>query len=221
MRGECHPPLFIAPHPFVWDSHPFLLVSTLMHTPSPHLHPPIFEPSLSVYFAPLPPSFVSASERLREPEAGGGRGDPPERGERERRLDWEQEPEPEERGGREREAAFRRRGGSSNLGEFGGSCWFQGGPVVALGVHLGVLSMERPPVLGDVLVGGGGGGGLWGHCITGVLLGGPTEDGPRGAGSHLSVLLLVSHWDWGFSRGVCVGMSLSVPTAPPRFRLVP
>uniref|UniRef100_G1MRE0 Uncharacterized protein n=1 Tax=Meleagris gallopavo TaxID=9103 RepID=G1MRE0_MELGA len=43
-------------------------------------------------------SFVSASERLREPEAGGGRGDPPERGERDRRLDWEQEPEPEERG---------------------------------------------------------------------------------------------------------------------------
>ncbi|XP_015154253.1 negative elongation factor E [Gallus gallus] len=53
-------------------------------------------------------SFVSASERLREPEAGGGRGDPPERGERDRRLDWEQEPEPEERGGREREASFRR-----------------------------------------------------------------------------------------------------------------
>ncbi|OXB72282.1 UNVERIFIED_CONTAM: hypothetical protein H355_003815 [Colinus virginianus] len=53
-------------------------------------------------------SFVSASERLREPEVGGGRGDPPERGERDRRLDWEQDPEPEERGGREREAAFRR-----------------------------------------------------------------------------------------------------------------
>lgn len=50
-------------------------------------------------------SFVSASERLREPEGGGGRGDPPERGER--RLDWEQEPEAEERS-RERDGAFRR-----------------------------------------------------------------------------------------------------------------
>uniref|UniRef100_A0A663FAB8 Negative elongation factor complex member E n=1 Tax=Aquila chrysaetos chrysaetos TaxID=223781 RepID=A0A663FAB8_AQUCH len=50
-------------------------------------------------------SFVSASERLREPEGGGGRGDPPERGER--RLDWEQEPEPEERS-RERDGVFRR-----------------------------------------------------------------------------------------------------------------
>ncbi|XP_066426816.1 negative elongation factor E [Molothrus aeneus] len=49
-------------------------------------------------------SFVSASERLREPE-GGARGEPPERGER--RLDWEPEPEAEER--RERsEGAFRR-----------------------------------------------------------------------------------------------------------------
>lgn len=60
-------------------------------------------------------SFVSASERLREPEPGGalgGRGDPPERerGERDRRLDWEQEPEPEQERGRERErdGAFRR-----------------------------------------------------------------------------------------------------------------
>lgn len=50
-------------------------------------------------------SFVSTSERLRDPEAGGGRGDPPERGER--RLDWEPEPEAEERG-RERDGAFRR-----------------------------------------------------------------------------------------------------------------
>ncbi|XP_050163629.1 negative elongation factor E [Myiozetetes cayanensis] len=48
-------------------------------------------------------SFVSATDRLREPE-GGARGDPPERGER--RLDWEPEPEPEER--RERDGAFRR-----------------------------------------------------------------------------------------------------------------
>ncbi|XP_071657103.1 negative elongation factor E isoform X1 [Patagioenas fasciata] len=49
-------------------------------------------------------SFVSASERLREPEGGGGRGDPPERGER--RLEWDQEPpENEERG---REGPFRR-----------------------------------------------------------------------------------------------------------------
>ncbi|KAM3654658.1 negative elongation factor E, partial [Ammospiza maritima maritima] len=52
-------------------------------------------------------SFVSASERLREPE-GGARGEPPERGgERERRLDWESnEGEAEER--RERDGAFRR-----------------------------------------------------------------------------------------------------------------
>ncbi|KAK4805145.1 hypothetical protein QYF61_019567, partial [Mycteria americana] len=50
-------------------------------------------------------SFVSASERLREPEGAGGRGEPPERGER--RLDWEQEPELEERS-RERDGAFRR-----------------------------------------------------------------------------------------------------------------
>ncbi|XP_032940087.1 negative elongation factor E [Catharus ustulatus] len=49
-------------------------------------------------------SFVSASERLREPEPGA-RGEPPERGER--RLDWDPEPEtPEER--RERDGAFRR-----------------------------------------------------------------------------------------------------------------
>ncbi|XP_074390332.1 negative elongation factor E-like, partial [Zonotrichia albicollis] len=55
---------------------------------------------------PSPPSFVSASERLREPE-GGARGEPPERGgERERRLDWENEGEAEER--RERDGAFRR-----------------------------------------------------------------------------------------------------------------
>uniref|UniRef100_A0A8C3NGS6 Negative elongation factor E n=1 Tax=Geospiza parvula TaxID=87175 RepID=A0A8C3NGS6_GEOPR len=47
-------------------------------------------------------SFVSASERLREPE-GGARGEPPERGER---LDWDPEPEAEER--RERDGAFRR-----------------------------------------------------------------------------------------------------------------
>ncbi|XP_015740325.2 LOW QUALITY PROTEIN: negative elongation factor E, partial [Coturnix japonica] len=53
-------------------------------------------------------SFVCTSKHLRDPEAGGGRGDPPERGERDSRLDWEQEPEPEERGRREREAAFRR-----------------------------------------------------------------------------------------------------------------
>ncbi|XP_068780066.1 negative elongation factor E isoform X2 [Struthio camelus] len=56
-------------------------------------------------------SFVSASERLREPEPGGAGGrDPPERGERDRRLDWEQEPEAEPERGRERErdGAFRR-----------------------------------------------------------------------------------------------------------------
>lgn len=50
-------------------------------------------------------SFVSASERLREPE-GGARGEPPERGGGERRLDWDPEPEAEER--RERDGAFRR-----------------------------------------------------------------------------------------------------------------
>lgn len=101
------------PLPLLYCPQPFILFPSLMY-------PPIFEPSLRVYFAPLllffDPSFVSASERLREPEAGGGRGDPPERGERDRRLDWEQEPEPEERGGREREASFRRRRGSSNPG---------------------------------------------------------------------------------------------------------
>ncbi|XP_072777197.1 negative elongation factor E isoform X1 [Taeniopygia guttata] len=48
-------------------------------------------------------SFVSASERLREPE-GGARGEPPERGER--RLDWDPDPEAEER--RERDGTFRR-----------------------------------------------------------------------------------------------------------------
>ncbi|KAM8985830.1 negative elongation factor E [Guaruba guarouba] len=51
-------------------------------------------------------SFVSASERLRESEGGSSsRGDPPERGER--RLDWEQDPEPEERS-RDRDGPFRR-----------------------------------------------------------------------------------------------------------------
>ncbi|XP_061876226.1 LOW QUALITY PROTEIN: negative elongation factor E [Colius striatus] len=58
-------------------------------------------------------SFVSASERLREPEGGGGRGDPPERGER--RLEWETEAEGDDRGrdrdrdrDRDREGGFRR-----------------------------------------------------------------------------------------------------------------
>uniref|UniRef100_A0A669QFY6 Negative elongation factor E n=1 Tax=Phasianus colchicus TaxID=9054 RepID=A0A669QFY6_PHACC len=102
MRGECHPP-FIAPTPLFGVPIP-LFCSLYLCTP-----PPPYLCSLSVFILlPSPPSFVSASERLREPEAGGGRGDPPERGERDRRLDWEQEPEPEERGGREREAAFRR-----------------------------------------------------------------------------------------------------------------
>uniref|UniRef100_A0A8V5GUU1 Negative elongation factor E n=1 Tax=Melopsittacus undulatus TaxID=13146 RepID=A0A8V5GUU1_MELUD len=51
-------------------------------------------------------SFVSASERLRDSEGGSSsRGDPPERGER--RLDWEQDPEPEERS-RDRDGPFRR-----------------------------------------------------------------------------------------------------------------
>ncbi|KAM8793788.1 negative elongation factor E [Eudromia elegans] len=57
-------------------------------------------------------SFVSASERLREPEGGaapgggGARGDPPERGERERRLEWGDDGEDGARGGRD--GAFRR-----------------------------------------------------------------------------------------------------------------
>ncbi|XP_053908060.1 negative elongation factor E [Cuculus canorus] len=52
-------------------------------------------------------SFVSASERLREPEGGGrAAGDAPERGGG-GRLDWEPDPEPEERS-RDRDGAFRR-----------------------------------------------------------------------------------------------------------------